>query len=76
VPIFEYRCLECQRDYEVFHKGRELLEDVVCPGCGSLQARKLMSVAAIAAHGASRPAPEGCAGDDRGGCCGGSCGMG
>lgn len=44
MPIFEYKCLDCNRVYEVFHKVREILEDVFCPACGSKNHKKLLSV--------------------------------
>jgi putative FmdB family regulatory protein len=75
MPIYEYRCLQCDGRYEILHKVRELAADVVCPECGSPRATKLMSVAAVASH-ASAPSPSAdrCSGE-YGGCCGGSCGM-
>ena len=42
MPIYEYRCLKCQESFEkLFLKGDE--QPVVCPKCGSKEAKKLLS---------------------------------
>lgn len=47
MPVYDYRCEECKKIYDVYHKGKEIAEDVVCPSCGSTKHKKLMSVTAI-----------------------------
>jgi putative FmdB family regulatory protein len=76
MPVYDYRCTDCDRTYDVFHKGREVAEDVVCPSCGSLHHKKLMSVpiVSIASTSSGSDCPAGCSGEN-GGCCGGSCGL-
>ena len=76
MPVYDYRCTECNKTYDVYHKGREVAEDVVCPSCGSLSHKKLMSVPMVSmgspsSGGDSSSAPS-C---ETGGCCGGSCGI-
>lgn len=68
MPVYDYRCKECGKTYDVFHKGREKAEDVVCPHCGSLSSVKLMSapMIAVGASGRSEAASPSC-------CCNGAC---
>ncbi len=79
MPIYDYRCEECNGHYEVFHKVREVAEDIVCPACASRKYRKMMSVPAAPSVGASSYASSDASGacDNAGGCgcSGGSCGM-
>lgn len=44
MPVFDYRCEECRITYDVYHKGKELAEDIVCPSCGSRHYKRLVSV--------------------------------
>jgi putative FmdB family regulatory protein len=69
MPVYEYRCEKCKTQYDIFHKGREIREDIVCPSCRSKKYKKLMSVSAVSAKGE----PEASCGS--GECCGGTCGM-
>ena len=47
MPVFDYKCEDCGKQYDVFHKGREIETDVVCPSCGSARHKRLMSVTNI-----------------------------
>ena len=71
MPIYDYRCRDCSKEYDVFHRGKEVAEDIVCPGCGSKKATRLVSVPARPAGSDTGPSfPVG------GGCCGGgACSM-
>ncbi len=76
MPVYEYRCVPCGTTYDIFHRGREVTADVVCPSCASTHYKKLMSAAAVASKQSSPSGPACDAGPcDDGGCCGGSCGM-
>jgi len=78
MPIYDYKCAECGKIYDVFHKVREVTEDVVCPACGSPKHTKMMSVPNLSVSGssASQNCPEGPAcGMNSGGCAGGMCGL-
>ena len=73
MPIYDYRCEHCGALYDVYHKVREVAEDVLCPDCGSREHKKMMSVPAVitvSARGKSSPADSCGMGDA---CCGGAC---
>ncbi len=70
MPIYDYRCDNCGKVYDVFHKVKEVEEDVVCPECESAKHTRLLSAPGISVRGGSDLPP---CGD--GSCCGGSCGM-
>ena len=75
MPNYDYQCTECGNTYDVFHKVREIEEDVVCPACQSQEHVRLISAPSIAVKG-SEKAPRGFVppcGDAS--CCGGSCAM-
>jgi putative FmdB family regulatory protein len=72
MPVYEYKCLSCHRTYDILHKGKELIEDIVCPDCNSGKYAKLMSVPSVSTKGMTNDGP-GCS---PGTCCGGgSCGI-
>jgi putative FmdB family regulatory protein len=75
MPVYDYRCTDCNKTYDVFHKGKEVVEDVVCPSCGSTRHKKLMSVPVVS-MGSSSSASD-YSGDSScdSGCCGGACGI-
>ena len=76
MPMYDYRCTDCGKTYDVYHKTREIGEDVVCPACGSTKHKRLMSAAMVSVgsvasrHLNDAPPCEGGSGT----CCGGSCG--
>jgi putative FmdB family regulatory protein len=71
MPVFDYQCTDCGKNYDVYHKVREIKEDVICPSCGSVKHKKLMSVTSVSMGAKSDYAPPSC---PSGGCCsGGSC---
>jgi putative FmdB family regulatory protein len=70
MPIYDYRCDECGKVFDVFHKVKEVEEDIVCPECRSTKHTRLLSAPSISL-GATRDLPP-CA---SGGGCDGSCGM-
>jgi putative FmdB family regulatory protein len=72
MPVFDYRCLDCHKTYDVFHKGHEVAEDVFCPSCGSKHSKKLMSVPVISMNSGFSETNSVC---ETGGCCGGACGL-
>jgi len=43
MPIFEYKCSECDTKFEVLHKSSVKQDDVTCPKCNSPKNKKLFS---------------------------------
>lgn len=77
MPIYDYRCNDCGTTYDIFHKVREVQEDVVCPTCHSTHHTRLLSAPHVAMGGGTSPtsadvSPSSC---ETGACCGGACGM-
>lgn len=71
MPVFEYKCQDCKKTYEVYHKVREIADDNRCPACGSPRYKKLMSAATVSmGQSASSARPETCEG-----CSGEGCGL-
>lgn len=67
MPIYEYRCLQCETEFE---KLVGAATAVACPTCaGSQVMRRLSLFRAVAA-----PAASTAGGGGGGGCCGGGCG--
>ena len=54
MPIFEYACHDCGREFETLVRGGQT---PVCPACASTQLDKKLSVFATAAPGAQAPLP-------------------
>jgi len=48
MPIYEYQCRACERDFEQLVRSMEPDEPVVCPHCKSKNVQKRLSV--FAAH--------------------------
>jgi len=74
MPVFDYRCTECETTYDVYHRGKEMADDIFCPKCGSKQAKKLMSAPMVAVGSSHHSQSGGGSCDSGGGCCGGACG--
>lgn len=74
MPTYEYKCAECSTGYDIFHKVREVADDVICPSCGSLKHTRLMSVTSMAMAGStSSTFADASSSCESGSCCGGSC---
>lgn len=43
MPVFEYKCNECNTKYEVLHKSSLKEDGIVCPECNSTNSKKLFS---------------------------------
>lgn len=77
MPVYDYRCTKCENTYDIFHKGSEILDNVVCPKCESTEFKKLFS-APIVKMGSSDSSCDTCTTDSTpsyGGCSGGMCGL-
>lgn len=67
MPVYEYRCLSCNTQFERLGLISERENGVSCPECGGKQAERLLSrFAASASANGGEPSALG------GGCCGGS----
>lgn len=78
MPTFDYQCRSCGKTYDVFHKVREVVDDVVCPACSSTEHIRLISAPNVTVGGSSYSSSSSdwssTAGDScAGGCCGGAC---
>lgn len=52
MPLYEYQCEPCNRIFETLIRGSD--DTVRCPGCGSIEVVKLLSVPAAAQTGQGR----------------------
>jgi len=75
MPIYDYKCGECGKTYDVFHKVREVEEDIVCPSCSSTKHVRLISAPSVSVKGSSSSYPEPGPSCGDGSCCGGACSM-
>lgn len=74
MPLYEYRCPDCQGRFEVIqHLGTSAAE-TVCPACGARRVERQLSTFAVAAGGSGASAKS--AAESFAGCGGGQCGMG
>lgn len=73
MPIFEYKCENCGKIYDVFHKSSEIKSDIVCPNCKSNEYKRLISSTAILKINSvsSKESIPLC--KEANGCCDGSC---
>ncbi|MFA6234240.1 MAG: zinc ribbon domain-containing protein, partial [Bacteroidota bacterium] len=56
MPIFEYRCTDCEQVYDVLHKGAENPDIVQCPSCDSRSYVKKFSSFAPSVSGSTSSA--------------------
>ncbi len=70
MPVFDYRCTDCGKIYDIFHKGKEIIEDIVCPSCASQNYKKMMPAPAVSMNGRTIDIPR-----TGGGCANGMCGL-
>jgi putative FmdB family regulatory protein len=69
VPLYDYRCAGCGREFEALVASAATADQERCPDCGA-KARRLLSLVAAPIRGRDGAAAP-VAG---GGCCGGACG--
>lgn len=72
MPVYEYSCLECDQDFELFLRGED---QPACPHCASTRLERRMSLPARPASGGTAPDVSRLGPPAGGGGCGsGSCG--
>ena len=74
MPIYEYHCPSCGKDFELFVRGEKRL---ACPGCDNQQIERRMSLPARPAGGSGSSMDFSSLGPPKtggGGCGGGGCG--
>jgi putative FmdB family regulatory protein len=69
MPIYEYRCNQCEREFERYVQTAQAA--VACPTCRSARVTRRLSVLGARSAGGTAAAA-GMSGG--GGCCGGGCG--
>lgn len=81
MPIFEYKCNDCGRKFDILHKSSSNLQEVVCPDCQSTNSKKLLSSFSASVNSGSNystgaPCSDGSCGiPSYGGCSSGMCGL-
>jgi len=78
MPLFEYKCNDCNTVFEILHKSSEKRDDIFCPKCKSANSEKLISV--FSSLNSSKSGFPGCSDgscgmNPYGGCENGMCGM-
>jgi putative FmdB family regulatory protein len=48
MPLFEYRCLACDRQFELLIRGSA---EPACPACGATRLERLLSMFAVSSDG-------------------------
>lgn len=43
MPLYEFQCQDCKKQFEVLCKVSEIQEPRTCPGCSSQKTKKLVS---------------------------------
>jgi len=74
MPIYEYACEKCQKEFEELLLNSSAAADVRCPGCESPEVRRLLSATAIKTGSGFVSSAAGHSHGSCGSCHGGSCG--
>ena len=79
MPVYEYRCSDCNSKFDMFHKSTVNQEEVVCPKCGSVNNKKLLSTFSASFGSSSSDysscSDGSCSAPVSGGCASGMCGL-
>ncbi len=57
MPIYEYRCEECDHRFEIIQRLGASSDGLTCPGCGAPRLEKMFSTFAAAATQGSTAEP-------------------
>jgi putative FmdB family regulatory protein len=55
MPIYEYRCGECEKTFEAVQSVHARVEDTACPSCNAQNATRLISSVASKVVGTHKP---------------------
>lgn len=53
MPLYEYRCLNCEQTFSLLQRVGASEKDTICPQCGSSAVKKLISAFAYAGSDSS-----------------------
>lgn len=70
MPLYEYRCDQCDKSFEILQRMGAGADGLSCPGCGGLELRKQFSTFSASSSASSS------AGANAGGCAAPACGTG
>ena len=51
MPIYEYKCNNCDHKFEILHRSITKVEDVNCPKCKSAEIKKMLSTFSASFNG-------------------------
>jgi len=71
MPIYEYICLDCKKEYEILRSFNEADQPTDCDNCGGENVKRKLSVAYAHSGGSSVSGMSGSVGC--GSCAGGNC---
>lgn len=83
MPLYEYKCSDCDTKFEILHKSTVAVEEVTCPNCNSSKSKKLFSSFSASISSGSDYSAGDCASGNcslpensySGGCSTGMCGL-
>ncbi|MFH1195780.1 MAG: zinc ribbon domain-containing protein [bacterium] len=80
MPVFEYKCNDCGKKFDILHKSSANLSEVICPACQSKNSKKLLSsfsasTSSAGFDGGSSCSDGSCSVPSYGGCANGMCGL-
>ncbi|RLG91320.1 zinc ribbon domain-containing protein [Candidatus Bathyarchaeota archaeon] len=62
MPIYEFSCTRCEREFEKLILSAKEKEEIRCPHCGSEKVQQQLSVCASSSEGKIRSSTGSCAG--------------
>jgi len=65
MPIYEYKCMECNGKFESFTQTMSSCDTITCPECGSHRTEKLLTVPNIGKEAVSRKGTTCCGREER-----------
>jgi putative FmdB family regulatory protein len=74
MPIYEYRCAECEQKFEKRRRMSQADDEIACPECGSLDTSRGLSMFAAFSKGNGGTSVSVGGGSGCGGCASHSCG--